>query len=102
MAFSLRPYKIHNTTARRIALVVGFPIAALFVAPWDVLALPFRVAWNMAKQAACAAGDEWSETWSTYSMRLLRTGFWWAWQVDFHTDSDAALKRAKDRVHHDQ
>lgn len=95
----LRPYKIRNTTWRRICLAIGMPVAVIAVAPLTALMLPFRVLWNMAKQAWWAAGDEWSETFETYPMRLLRTGFWWAWQPDFHTDSDAALKRAKDKVH---
>lgn len=94
-----RPFKIKNTAWRRVCLIVGLPIAAMKVAPLDLLAMPFRIAWNMGVEAVSAARDEWRATWETYPMRLLRTGFWWAWQHDFHTDSDAALKRAKDKVH---
>lgn len=95
----VRPFKIKNTAWRRVCLAVGFPLVTLCVAPVEVLTMPFRIAWNMAKQAFWAASDEWSATFNTYPMRLLRTGFWWAWQADFHTDSDAALERAKKKVH---
>ncbi|GEM_PF-5296817 len=89
---------IRSVPLRRAALVACLPLAALWVAPVSCLLLPFRIIANMASAAFSAAGDEWSETWATYDMRLLRTGFWWAWDADYHADPDAALKRANKKV----
>lgn len=91
--------RIKNTPLRRAALIVGFPLAALYVAPVSFLLMPFRVVWNMARAALSGAMEEWGETWRSYPVRLLRTGFWWGWDAKYHADPDAALERAKERVH---
>lgn len=85
---------IKNTTARRAALCVVGPILVLAYC-WSYL---FLVPWHMILGAIDGARDEASRIWWSYDFRLFRAGIMWMWADDYHTNSEAAMKRATDAV----
>lgn len=85
---------IKSTTARRVALCIVGPIIVIYRC-WTWL---FLLPWALILGAIEGVKDEADRIWNSYDFRLFRAGVLWMWADDFHTDSDAAMKRATDSV----
>lgn len=85
---------IRNTTLRRCALSLALPV----LLAWYCWAYIFLIPWALLCGAVEGVRDELSRLWWSHDFRLFRAGMQWMWADDYHTNNDAALKRASDAV----
>lgn len=85
---------IKNTALRRTVICVTAPVLMLIYCTSWIWLIPFAIVCG----AVDGARDEMSRLWWSPDFRLLRAGFIWMWAEDYHTDTNAALKRATNAV----
>lgn len=83
---------IRSTPLRRLSVSIAYPALTIWHYRWSVPTWPLRCLWAMAVAAGEEAAYEWRA--GARDRRLLAVGFRAVWAADWHTDQDAAIKRA--------
>lgn len=72
-------WRIKNDFARRLAMIVAFPLLSVWYFNWRLLVLPFAIAWNAIEAASAAICESVYDDFHTRSMQLIAAGWRLMW-----------------------